>query len=345
MDGRGVQGVVHLKLEEESGGAIVDEAADAANQDGRPGIDHRAGTRDGDEAGEDAVQGGGDIGRVLERDVDGEGGGAAGTGGEGGGDRCAGSVLHVLEREGGDRVEAIPAEPQDESAEGGENGGVPGHRLDLAGAGGEATRTGAKDDGTHQGCGAASHVYDARTGEIDQPSAAHPHVRLLVACGPRGHEAIGAPAPVHDGGVDEAGQDEGVGEVSGERASLGNGARDDGGGGGGEGPLKHPHGIVSVVRFPLNPVHEEGLHGVVFAVAAHVAESDRVSDGPPDQASEASVEDVLQENVLRVLCTDGTSLQEREASLHEEHEVGAEQKPEDVEVRLHCGGKGCVGRR
>jgi len=42
--------------------------------------------------------------------------------------------------------------------------------------------------------------------------------------GPRGHEAVGAPAPVHHGGVDECGQHEGVRQVGRECAPLSDGA-------------------------------------------------------------------------------------------------------------------------
>ena len=219
VHGGGVEGVVNLKLEEQLGGAVVHEGTDETDENSGPGVDDGAGTGDGDETCEDTVEGGGDVGGVLEGDVDAEGGGTASARREGGGHGGTGGVAHVLEGEGGDGVEAIPAEPEDEGAEGSEDGGVALHLLNLTGARGEAAGAWAEEDGTHEGSGTTSHVHNTGTSEIDHAVSAH--VRLVD---PAREETVIAPAPVHDNGVNEAGEGDGVGKVSGESAALGDGA-------------------------------------------------------------------------------------------------------------------------
>jgi hypothetical protein len=245
VHGGGVQGVVNLELEEELGGAVVNEGADEADEDGGPGIHDGAGAGDGDETSEDAVEGGGDVGGVLERDMDGEGGSTAGAGGEGGGDGGAGGVLHVLEREGGHGVETVPAEPQDEGTESGEDGGVAGHVLHLTGAGREAAGAGTKSDGAHERGAATSHVHDAGAGEVDQAVGAERELRP-----PRGEEAVRAPAPVHDDGVDEGSQGEGVAQVGGEGATLSDGTL-------GEREARRRRGMCDVSGWPRGLVRRE----------------------------------------------------------------------------------------
>ena len=148
-----------------------------------------------------------------------EGGGATSAGCESCGDRSTRSILHVLECEGGDRVESVPPEPENESSEGSKNSRVARHILDLASAGSKASSTGTKEDGTHECSTTTGHVDNTRAGEVNQAVGAH--VRFVD---PSREEAVRAPAPVHNAGVDEASKSEGVGQVGGEGATLSNSA-------------------------------------------------------------------------------------------------------------------------
>ena len=51
---------------------------------------------------------------------------------------------------------------------------------------------------------------------------------------------------------------------------------------------------------------------------------------PPDEGTDARVEQVLHQDVLGVLGTDSARLEEREAALHEEDEEAAHHQPQDV---------------
>eukprot|EP00959_Pyramimonas_sp_CCMP1952_P460356 9479715-Pyramimonas_sp.AAC.3 len=199
---------------------------------------------------------------------------------EGGCDGDALGDAHVGEGEGGHGVESVPAEPQDEGAERGEDGGVAGHVDDTAVLG-EASAAGAQEDGAHESSPTASHVHDAGAREVDEAvSADHgvvgvvllaTVVRVAVAVAEGGQPALAGPAPVHHHGVGKAGDPDAVHHVSDELAALGDGAlrgmsksagrvayRHDGCGGSGERPLEHPSGIegAGVARIL---VHEEVL--------------------------------------------------------------------------------------
>ena len=55
-----------------------------------------------------------------------------------------------------------------------------------------------------------------------------------------------------------------------------------------------------------------------------------VANRPPDEGTDARVEQVLHQDVLGVLGTDSARLEEREAALHEEDEEAAHHQPQDV---------------
>ena len=62
-----------------------------------------------------------------------------------------------------------------------------------------------------------------------------------------------------------------------------------------------------------------------------------IPDEVPDQSADASVEEVLQQDVLDVLRADAASTEDREAALHEEDECARPHKVEGVELRLPGG--------
>ena len=55
-----------------------------------------------------------------------------------------------------------------------------------------------------------------------------------------------------------------------------------------------------------------------------------MAPAPPNDSADASVEQVLEEDVLGVLCAHGARLEERKPELHEEDEHTADEKPEGV---------------
>ena len=65
---------------------------------------------------------------------------------------------------------------------------------------------------------------------------------------------------------------------------------------------------------------------------------------PPDEGTDARVEQVLHQDVLGVLGTDSARLEEREAALHEEDEEAADHEPEDVSLDA-LKGEAAAGRR
>ena len=67
-------------------------------------------------------------------------------------------------------------------------------------------------------------------------------------------------------------------------------------------------------------------------VAPRLPVGERVARGPEPERAHARVEQILQQNVLGVLRSNGTSAQHGEASLHEEDERAAVQDPVHVDV-------------
>mmetsp|Transcript_13757 Transcript_13757/g.35109 ORF Transcript_13757/g.35109 Transcript_13757/m.35109 type:complete len:295 (+) Transcript_13757:562-1446(+) len=254
MDGPGLEGIIDLELEEEDAAANVKEGRDGADDEGGPGLDAVARRGNTDETREGAVEDGNKVvAVVLELDYE-QGCETAGGGGEGGSDGAAGGRVGAGalegaieadgggEGEGGAGVEAVPAEPEDERAEGAEGGGVAGHGDGVA-LGVEATKTGPDDDGAHQAGKAADHVDDAAAGKVNHAGAEEKIIGLEG-----GEPPLSRPDPVGDDGVDKGAEEEGVAEVGVERGALGDRAGHDGGGGGGEGPLEEKE--VEAVRAP-----------------------------------------------------------------------------------------------
>ena len=176
-------------------------------------------------------------------------------------------------------------------------------------------------------------MHDAGAREVNH--------RLLVLVAPGGQPAVSVPHPVHDDGVDERGEQEGVAEVRGELRALRHGAGGDGRRGGGEGPLEDEPLPVGEAAVRLVLGEEEGAgtdkrRGLAVIVHA-------VRDAPAEEveghAPDAGVEHVLDQNVHHVLRAHGAGAEHGEARLHEEHEERADEHVSVVQaVRELSGG-------
>ena len=216
-----------------------DHAGDASEHD-RAGRRHPvAGAGDRHEPGEEAVHREAHVpGLRLRKGVEhrGEPGGA-GRERRVGGD--AADALEVHRRQRAARVEPVPAEPQDEAADGRDRQVVRHHgaaavALELpAEARAEHDRAGQRDE-------SADAVHHRGTGEIVE---AHAERREEVAVAAhRRQPAVRPPGPVPDDRVDEARDAEAVDQVADEAGAADHGARRDGRAGVGEGVLEEPEG-------------------------------------------------------------------------------------------------------
>ena len=207
-----------------------------------------------------------------------------------------------------------------------------GHGHGAAG-GVEAAGAGTDDGGAHETSDTAGHVHDARAGEIVHADVVEEVGVTVLVCLPVAEPARGVPDPVDDDGVDEAGEDEGVGDVGLERGALGHGAGGDGRGGGGERPLEEEdvpvgEGVIVVALGEEEPALAEELAGE--GGGGFGAVRDGVAEAEVGHASDASVENVLDEDVHDVLGADGARAEHGEASLHEEDEEAGDEHVGDV---------------
>jgi hypothetical protein len=245
VKGSGVEGIVDLEGKEEVVAGDVDPSRGDADEHRVPGVDDGAGGSDADEAGEDAVHGDGEIVRSTQ-DLDAGGarddGGGGGNGGVDG--DLAGEIAGIDEDEGRAAVEAVPAEPEDASAEGREGLVVAGHGIDSAGDLVEAALAGAEGDGPHHARNSANHVHNAGAGKVDHTvglvSVREDGAGVAISIRDRapGREEATSPHPVDDDGVDEGGDEDRVYEVGLDLATLSDRTGDDGGSSSSEGPLR-----------------------------------------------------------------------------------------------------------
>mmetsp|Transcript_33688 Transcript_33688/g.107649 ORF Transcript_33688/g.107649 Transcript_33688/m.107649 type:complete len:464 (-) Transcript_33688:89-1480(-) len=350
VDGEGVDDVVDFELDEEHGGAEVDGGRDEAGKEGAPEVGGGAARGDGDEAREDAVVGGSgvdDVGHgVLEEDARQA---ARRRGDRRGHEDVGGDAAVADDRERRGAVEAVPADPQNEDAEGLEDRRL---LLEVDGARPEAALAGADEDAGDDRRDAPGHVHDAGPREVDHPAA--PDKPLL----PPGAELpVRRPPHVHHRRVDVPHEHHRVSHVRRERRALRHGPRDDRRRRTRERPLEHPVFLqdelgmrrvrqrrrvlagadagVEEARTAVEPVLPRP------AVPAHERvgpEREGVAGPPPHEGGDRRVEDVLDQDILRVLHLDGPHFQHREARLHEEDQDRPEEEPEGVDIFLGCGG-------
>mmetsp|Transcript_3551 Transcript_3551/g.10773 ORF Transcript_3551/g.10773 Transcript_3551/m.10773 type:complete len:238 (-) Transcript_3551:60-773(-) len=186
-------------------------------------------------------------------------------------------------------------------------------------------------------------MHGARAGEVDDAAISHEAARALVVAvavvhlAPR-RELASAPHHVHHGRVDEARECHGVADVGREGAPLGDGAGDDSRRRARERVREEPRRL-GVALDARRADGEEGV-GVDEAVVASgdelvaAAAGERVARGPPRERGDGRVEEVLDEDILRVLLVHRADLEHSEAGLHPEDEDAAEDEPEGVHVRL-----------
>ena len=312
---------------------------DETDDDGCPGRDECARRRDGDEAGEHAVHHHAGIGLAgLQLDVDHAHDGTDGAGDGGvGGDR---GELDIGRREGGGGVEAEPPEQEDEAAELCHRDVVTGDgsrlavRAVLADARSEHDCTGEGGDATHG-------VHDARAGEVDVTGTEAHGV-------PRLREPTAAPRPrredrVVDGAAEQAPHHEAV-----PLPPLGHRP----GGDRGDGVHERHHVEEeaqqrrrrSATQVVVTPPQEGPVAGTQERLAHRRAAGSEVDarveaaegEREPDEqeADEAEPEDgeVGTHHVRRVLLLGEAGLDEREAGLHEDHEDGTDDHPQQVHL-------------
>ena len=218
-------------------------------------------------------------------------------------------------------VEAVPAQPQDEHAQGAQGDGMTGDGVDLDHLAGGVldvlANTGAKEDGAYQSGDAAHHVDGAGTSVIVEAQLAQP---------------AAAPDPMGFDGIDEQGNDCGINAVGGELGALCHSAGDDGGGGGTEDQVEHEGGSGGEA---LSRACDEGLE---VAPQLHVGQTDQTEQGifphhqgvtqeGKDDGANAEVHQVLHDDVACVLRSGKACLYHGEAGLHPEDQSGADQIP------------------
>ena len=192
-----------------------------------------------DEAAEEAVDGHADV-PLLRAGVDEEHRDqAAGAGRQRGvgGDPADALEVHGRQRRAG--VEAVPAEPQDDAADGGD-GQVVRRRRAAAVALELAAEARSEGDGAGEGDDAADGVHDGRAGEVTEDGAVGDDA-VEPAHGVA-EPAARAPDPVAEDRVDEAGHADAVEDVALEAGAADHGARGDRRRGVGEGELEQEEG-------------------------------------------------------------------------------------------------------
>ena len=117
-----------------------------------------------------------------------------------------------------------------------------------------------------------------------------------------------------------------VGEVGGKLAPLRHCSTDDGGGCRAEDEAKEPAGVVDG-----GDVDQAEEPCVQSRERIPITVGDHVTTKPEHQSSEERVQDVLDENVGRILRSNRPRLQESEAGLQEEHNKAVDENEESVD--------------
>ena len=170
VDGDGADRVVDAEVLDEVDAEHDEHAGDGADDHRAGRVDPVARRGDGDEAAEEAVDRDADV-PLLEPWVDVEHRGQpAGRGGQGGVGGHPADAVGVERRQRAAGVEPVPAEPQDDAAEGGEVE-VVARRHAAAVALELAAEAGPEDDRAGEGDHAAHRVDDGRAGEVTEEHA------------------------------------------------------------------------------------------------------------------------------------------------------------------------------
>lgn len=215
--------------------------------------------------------------------------------------------------DGAARVESEPSDPEDEDAERGDRQVVAEYGVGLAVL--VLADTGPYHRRANQCEPSARRVYDGRAGEVVESQRREPSA---------------APCPVARYGVDEGRDEDTVYEVCAELRTLGHGARDDRGGCGAEHGLEDEECRLRDVRGHGRTEREGvGYESGKGVGAEHYAEAEE----PEEQRAETEVEQVLHEDVGRVLRAGESGLDRCESHLHHEYQDCREQYPYGVDTR------------
>ncbi len=185
------------------------------------GADPVAGAGDGDESGEESVRRVTGVPLLGHEVAVKDGGKARRAGGEGGvgGDAADADEVHGRECAAG--IEAVPAEPEDQSAADGDGEIVRQHGS-AAIALECAAEPWTENDGAGQGNESADGMYDSGTGEIMEANSER--WEKVAGAAHVGKPAVRAPGPVSDDGVDETGDANAVEKVADESGAADHGA-------------------------------------------------------------------------------------------------------------------------
>ncbi len=295
-----------------------DDAGDQADHDRAERRDPVTGARDGDETGEEAVHGDAAVPDLVARVHVSEGRETTRASGERGvrSDATATDVVHRRERAA--RVEPVPAEPEDDAADGGDHH-VVARRHAAAVTLELATQARSEGNRAAQGDEAADRVHDRGTSEIVERGRVD-----------RVEPAIRTPRPVAEDRIDEPGHAEAVQQVADEAGPTDHGAGGDGAAGIREGELeqeeRQERDTRSAVRIRCTVQQEVLLADEAVTRTEHEGKAPR----PEQDAAQAGVDDAFQEDVHRFASTRETCLQHHEACLHEEHQERGDEHPERV---------------
>mmetsp|Transcript_57077 Transcript_57077/g.136065 ORF Transcript_57077/g.136065 Transcript_57077/m.136065 type:complete len:306 (-) Transcript_57077:367-1284(-) len=302
MHRKGIDGVVNLHQLQQRGSTLIDQATNNGNEESTAALHVATWSCDRDQPCEDAVAKAADVVLTASHSqAQQEDNKATGGGSDGGvhGHLCShearGNTAHA---QCGAAVESIPAEPQDEGAQGDE-GQTVGRKLIWIR---EAARAWPCNDGPHQCTDSSGHVHNSAASKIHESHA-------VDRCKPSV-----APGPCDNDRVHKGSHEEGVETVAAEVHALRHATAHDSGGCRAEGPLKEPieharGGLELSIPGIVDEADAEKLFSsdesiVQKAVIIHwPAIGKGPARDPPADGADANIGQVLQQNVLHILGT------------------------------------------
>eukprot|EP00568_Trieres_chinensis_P001003 CAMPEP_0183304480 /NCGR_PEP_ID=MMETSP0160_2-20130417/9554_1 /TAXON_ID=2839 ORGANISM="Odontella Sinensis, Strain Grunow 1884" /NCGR_SAMPLE_ID=MMETSP0160_2 /ASSEMBLY_ACC=CAM_ASM_000250 /LENGTH=389 /DNA_ID=CAMNT_0025467539 /DNA_START=603 /DNA_END=1769 /DNA_ORIENTATION=+ len=350
VDGNRVHGVVKPHPNQELRAPHIEGPGHEPDNNGRPGLDHGAPRRHGNEAGEAAVHGVHDVeprlarSPLLDDELEEEGRDSSHGGGEGGVDGGKGRNLALNvggDGEGGTGVEAVPAEPQDEGAKHLQRYGMPGKILGLLQRPPPRVVEPAvprpqdlrRDDRRH----APRRVDHAAPREVHDAGPPKRFRREGAQESP-----VGPNGPRHHR-VHEPRQRDRVAQVRRHLAPLRERPGHDGRRSGCERELEQPVGqVVDAAEEEVGRSHEGRFRrrSRRRSDGAGRAVREGVPDAVEAEGGAAGVQEVLEHRVADVLEADGAGAEHGEPGLHEEDQGGGVQEEEGVEARGVADGGG-----
>ena len=176
MHGRGREGVVDLKLEEETAKDLKPHAAPNATEDGSPGLDNVSAAGDGDKADESSVAAVDDAPGLLESEAKDELSQGTSSSREGSGDGSTGSNGgrdDIINHKRRAWVEAIPAKPEDDCSKDNKDSRVSRHVHRLT-RGIKTSKTGTHEDSTNKATSSSNHMHNTGAGKVDEAAVEEP---------------------------------------------------------------------------------------------------------------------------------------------------------------------------